>query len=192
MRKGKQIIGMPVIGLDSGVKIGIVQDLIYNSAQDKIEGLLLEKGTWLRDGKIIPYSNVCSIGHDAVIVQRSNAVEKASRVSEIKEFYRQNEGMLNVPVMTESGTDLGVVDDILIDEASGEITGYEISGGIIHDLVEGRMKIPKSQFLFVGQDVIIISDRLKDRGKHYLDRDDISEGEIDSFPVEIDLGENDE
>ncbi len=57
--------------------------------------------------------------------------------------------------MTEDGEDLGTIADVYFDERSGRVTGYEVSGGRIDDMVHGSSYLPFEAIRTIGADAVI-------------------------------------
>ncbi|MFW5787584.1 MAG: PRC-barrel domain-containing protein [Halanaerobiales bacterium] len=71
-------------------------------------------------------------------------------------YAKNKEIILGNSVINTSGKELGVISDLLIDEKLGKIVGYELSGGVIQDLWEGRNFLTVEENLYYGQDVVIV------------------------------------
>jgi len=51
---------------------------------------------------------------------------------------------------------LGTLADMMIDETTGGVTGYEISGGFLSDTLHGKHFLPGSTDIQVGRDVAVV------------------------------------
>lgn len=58
--------------------------------------------------------------------------------------------------MMDDGRELGIISDVFFDPDDGEITGYEISKGIIDDLFAGRDILSGNFSPYAGGDVLVI------------------------------------
>lgn len=163
MRKGRNLIGLPIIVLNQGEQIGLVQDIIFNSHKNKVLGFVIEEKGWFRDAKIIPLKNVYKIGEDAITVINRDAEVKTTDVPEINQLSEEEINIIGKDMITESGNKLGVVEDIIIDIEGGYIEGYEISSGLIKDIWNGRIIIPLSDSIVIGKDSIIVPDWVEKR-----------------------------
>jgi uncharacterized protein YrrD len=68
--------------------------------------------------------------------------------------------LLDKQIYTDTGLSFGVLVDALCDQSTGEIKAYEISDGLITDLLYGRRIMPLPQAQVVGQDRIIVPDSM--------------------------------
>jgi len=157
MLKGRDILGMPVICLASGQKIGQVCEIVFDPLQGKILGFILDGGGWFRKAKVIRYSAVVSLGEDAITVGDEAAVITTNHKLEPWLRAGNEVSLIGAKVISERGNNLGIVEDLLIDVTNGKIYGYEISGGLIQDIIAGRLVMPKPASLTVGEGTIIVS-----------------------------------
>lgn len=74
MRRGREIIGLPVIDLSTGDRIAQVVDLLCDPEQDQISSLVLSSADPPRSNCILPWQHIYSLGADAVTVQSREAI----------------------------------------------------------------------------------------------------------------------
>jgi len=165
MVKGRELIGLPVITLDKGEQIANIQDVIFDPRNSKVLALVTEEKGWFKGARIIPFKNIYKIGEDAVTVETSDAELNANDLAEIEKFSDEEINVIGTTIITESGNNLGVIEDIIIDIESGYIEGYEISGGVIKDLIDGRVVIPLPDSITIGKDAVIVPDWVENKIK---------------------------
>lgn len=151
MRRAQEIIGLPVLDLQSGKAIGWVQDLILDSDKEEMAGILLEGGHLFHSTKGIPRRSVQTVGKDALTVCGKNLEElRGTRWSE----KRGNE------VYTQSGDARGSIEDVFLDDAAEKIVGFEISDGFFADLLHGRGMVLTPRVRVDGKDVLIVDNQV--------------------------------
>lgn len=69
MRKSQEVIGLSIIHRYTGKQLGTVSDVLFDSA-NVWQGILLEQGGLFKRRKFIPAKRLCSVGMDAVVVER--------------------------------------------------------------------------------------------------------------------------
>lgn len=123
MIRTSELHGMAVIDVDSAAKLGTIDEIFLDLDRRTITGLSLSQGGTLLTGDdhlLIPASAVHAIGEDAVMVRHPSeapGLEVATRAS----------ALAGRNLVTQSGTHLGALDDVLFDEESGRIVGYVFS-----------------------------------------------------------------
>lgn len=159
MRKGKDFIGLSVVGQDDGTQLGRVRDLIFDHETDQVLALVLgERDLFgLIDAQIVVWHEVQSVGSDVVLV-RSGAsrirLQDDERVRHIAETHRET-ALSGTQIITTDGKHLGTLADMVIDENTGRVMGYEVSGGGVADTLRGKQFLPSPPNLDIGRDAAI-------------------------------------
>ena len=156
MRKGKDIIGKPVVAYDSGEKVETIVDLIFDQNDNCLLGFLIDEGGWFSNAKVLPLNLVKAIGIDAVIVDSESAISPSSTYPSIHSILENNNILDGTRIMTTDGRDLGKLIDFYFDEITGRIEGYETSGGLFADAYSGRSFVPAPKTLKIGKDVAFV------------------------------------
>src|SRR5919199_3535855 len=156
MRKGTDAIGLPVIAFDTGEKFEKTHDLIFDQNENRLLGFVVDEGGWFSSAKVVPLSSVQAIGPDGIIVPSKDAVIKADADETIHGILQRNNVLKGTKIMTTDGRDLGTMVDLYFDEQSGEVQGYEVSGGLFADAATGRSFVPAPHTLKIGQDVAFV------------------------------------
>lgn len=156
MRKSRKFISMPIISLEEGSQIGSVRTLVVDSVRMEVAGIIVQQRGWFREQKIIPYAKVRNVGSDAITVDKSSNVHKTISLPEMLKLVKERANPNGTKVVAENGTVLGVVDEYYIDEHSGQITGFEISGKFLESLLKGRARLSVEFVRTMGSDVIVV------------------------------------
>lgn len=155
MRRAGDIIGLTVIDVASGKKLGQVEDLLFDR-EGRFLGLCLEQGSWFDRKPFLPAPFILSIGEDCVTVPGPLPKEEKEVQPQGYWFGRGEPRMQGRPVITVNGKQLGVLEEVYFDEVQGRIVGYELSDGFVSDLLDGRHIIRHpDQFLF-GEDAFVV------------------------------------
>lgn len=151
MKKGRDLWNKPVIDVNSGKQLGYVCDIEFDEEDErKIAGVY--SGSKTEVSYYIPLQSISSMGRDAVLVSGWVAVSPGTLKHQIKKRYSGTQ------VMTSLGQNIGTVEDIVIEEKEGSIMGYEVSDGLIKDMVLGRKIISTEDILTYGEENIIVAD----------------------------------
>ena len=137
MRKGKHVIGQPVLSFEDGRRVDNVKNLLISEDNESIVALLVDEGGLLSSSRVVPLENVKSFGRDAVVIETSTNVVTASSDPETKAIIQRREALLGKKVMTDQGQSLGSISDLYFEDKSGRITGFEVSGGAFGDFARG-------------------------------------------------------
>ena len=156
MRKGRDVIGKPVIAYDSGERIETVVDVIFDQNENRLLGFLIDEGGWFSNAKVLPLDRVKAIGVDALIIPSKDSISSSSHHPKIHKVLEHNNILNGTKIMTTDGRDLGTLVDFYFDEVSGAVEGYEASGGLFADAYSGRSFVPAPQTLKIGEDIAFV------------------------------------
>src|SRR4051812_31752351 len=150
MRKGKTVIGKPILAYDEGLRIGEVRDVILGADNAAVVGLVTEEGGLFETSKVAPIDEVSSFGRDAIVVRSSASILSAGELPAIKSILDRKQSLLGTRVFTETGDEQGSVNDIYFDERSGQVTAMEVSGGRVSDMTNGTRHLPVGEIVRIG------------------------------------------
>ena len=142
MRKGRTVIGQDVYSLADGRRVHSVKDLIVSEDHDTIVALLVDEGGLLGTSTVVPIEAVHRFGPDAVMVQDSSSVIPASADERVAATLDRKATLLGTAVVTSDGRRVGQIGDMYFDEETGEVLGYEVSGGALGDMMRGTSWLP--------------------------------------------------
>jgi uncharacterized protein YrrD len=156
LRKAHDLIGLPVLTVDSGKQIGQVKDLLVDPEWN-IRGIVLEVKMWFSALRYIPWEGIVAAGEDAITIPNESVIREFEHVEECHAFLEGSRKIKGLPVVTVGGLKLGVVEDVYLTQDWGkQIVGYELSEGFISDLKEGRRWLPMPVSATKGEDAIIV------------------------------------
>ncbi|NLT96194.1 MAG: hypothetical protein GXW85_11845 [Clostridia bacterium] len=152
MRKVSDFHNLPVINITSGNQLGKVEDVILDAEHDILHGFVCE-------GKLLPLKQVKTLGKDALMVEAEDLEPLMEAVNtNINPPLFLPKHVLATPIVTDKGECIGTVGDILVEEETGKIIGYEVSDGLLKDLVTGRKVVSVPQIIAYGEDAIVIKE----------------------------------
>lgn len=155
--KASKVIGLPVFTISDGKKIENVDDVIYDPIKNKIEALLIEKGGWFAESRVILFSDLEGIGYDAALITSPARIKKLTEVSKNIEAIVKNDTYLtNTKIITEDGIELGRVSDIYFNATTGRVEEFEVSQGTLRSWKEGKKRIKIESLVTIGHDATIV------------------------------------
>ena len=158
MKKAHSLIGLNLVAKSGGEALGTVRDLIFDSTSNELLALVLsEKDLFgLVQAQVVPWREVVKVGDDAIIVQSAASKIKAGSDQRLTEVVQRETTLGGTRLMTTDGQEIGTLGDVFIDENTGRITGYEISGGFISDTLHGKRFLPAMENVQIGKDVAFV------------------------------------
>ncbi|MFL5673498.1 MAG: PRC-barrel domain-containing protein [Chloroflexota bacterium] len=156
MRKGKSVIGKPILSLEDATRLYEVKDLILGTGNDTVVGLIAEEGGIFSSSLVVPIDQVTGFGRDAVVVRNRESVIPANESAAIQPVLERKTSLLGTKVYTETGDDQGKVSDVYFEETSGRVMGFELSGGMLADAAQGARFVPIEELVRAGPDVVYV------------------------------------
>jgi uncharacterized protein YrrD len=156
MRKGNEIIGKTVVSYNTGRRIDIVKDLIFDQNSNRLLGFLIKEGGWFSSPRVLLLSDVLAIGADAIIISSKDNIFEAKQVPAIARILEYNNVLKGTRILTTDGRNLGTMVDLYFDDKTGMVEGYEVSGGMFADAYSGRSFVPTPKTFKIGKDVAFV------------------------------------
>jgi sporulation protein YlmC with PRC-barrel domain len=97
-----------------------------------------------------------------VVVGGHASIITTAEAPGLKEIVEQSGRIVGKKVFTVTGDDQGTIGDIYFDERSGDVLGYEVSGGFIGDAATGTSYLPAEDITTIGHDVIYVQPEVAD------------------------------
>ncbi|KYG31892.1 PRC-barrel domain-containing protein [Alkalihalobacillus trypoxylicola] len=156
MRTFSMVEGLPVIHSHTGKEYGAVLDLILE--EGKVHSLLINKKGWFNQHITLPIKAIDSLGMDGIMIKEENYFHPYTKRNRHRlHLKRGKERIYGKLLLSSEGEKLGLVEDVYFQEELGTITGYEVTDGLLADLVEGRKVIVHNKALIVGKERAILS-----------------------------------
>ena len=157
MKSLHDLMGMPIVTVQEGLRLGTLKGVEFNAADGQIRYLHFDGADTRGDG-VLAWASVRSVGKDAITVESLSAVLDAVPNAEREEV---TPDVRNRPVMTESGTRLGKVTSYDIDETGGRIGRYHVAtGGFVGRLTHQELTFTQDAIRAFGRDAIIVADEV--------------------------------
>ena len=149
----KELQGKAVVSLTDASKLGYVDDLLFDTG-----GLRLVAFEMSMTGQraLLPFSEVRSIGKDAITVPSSQVTQAATSGSPLLRLARLAD-LTKLKVVDEDGTFVGNVTELEIDPRDGRISEVAAHRGGVLGLGGTSVPISASAIRSIGPEVIIVS-----------------------------------
>jgi uncharacterized protein YrrD len=162
MIRGRDILRLPVITRDMGKRVGQVEDLIIDRKGSRLLGIVVGEKGLLGSTRVVAWSGILVPGIDAVIIDSESSVVKASAVPEIEEVLERGFVLEGTSIQTTAGRELGRVENVFVDRATGVVQGYELVGGLNEQQPSGRAFMPAHPSFEAGKDYNFVDPSVAD------------------------------
>lgn len=155
MHRYSEVLNLPVLCADSGKKAGVIKDIIFGLESKKVKALLLEQSGISLKKKVIFLDELLSLGSDAAVVNNRSCVSEMDRMA-YSEAFRDEGTLLGLKVFSKAGGELGTVKDVMFDWQTGKIESFEVSDGMLQDVMKGRKLVPLFGKVELGEEFAIV------------------------------------
>ncbi len=141
--------GLPVLSLSTGKECGHVLDLVYENGA--VSGFLVDPKGWFTKHLFLPVEKISNIGTDGVMVKDYRTLQPLSKKEKQAFLLKHGKHRLHgTALLTAEGEKLGLLEDVYFLEEVGTIVGYEVTEGLVADLVEGRRVVKSDSKLTIA------------------------------------------
>lgn len=151
-----RILGLPVLDIDRGKRLGTVRSIVLDPAERRVAALGLQLAEGWRKRGLIAVEDIYAIGEQAVTLEDSERVADPDPKSHLGALARSRVDLRGTPLVTERGHGLGVVAEFEFD-LSGALTALHIQQGALRRLTRSIEPIPGAWVRAFGADAVIVS-----------------------------------
>ena len=145
-----ELRGLAIVSVTQAQKLGAIDDILIDTQQHQVAGFLLQGGLF-HGGPAVAWSDVRTIGIDAVMVDDSSAaganVAGQTRLAQLR----------GRKVVSNTGELVGTIVSIDFDPVSGAIVSYIVAGldrGVFR--APSQFNVPAATVSAIGADLITI------------------------------------
>lgn len=154
-KTGGELGGLAVITLAGGARLGRVHDVVFHALSGRVVGFLVDTGGLLAKPRFLPAGQVQSVGADALTVANADVLADASQVQADPDTLEAR-ALAGRAVMSEAGTALGTVKDVLVETDALVVPSLVIATSFIDNALHGRPTLPLSLVRTVGKDSLVV------------------------------------
>lgn len=155
MQNVSELIGKPVISVESGDKLGTVADALMADGDVRLLALVIGGGLLGKD-HVLPFRDVQTLGGDTILVRSATGVVGPREWRESGTRASRSSALKGRPVVTIDGHRLGEVSDILVDEQTGAFDALEVASSDLGGLRTRRSLLRPGSEVRVGPDAVVV------------------------------------
>lgn len=149
--QASQIIGLPVGATNTQERAGTISNLVIDPDSGQLLGFVVKAGFFSGE-KVLSFHDVTGVDHTAVLVREREVILPPKEIAPVKRAIEDKRPLLGQKVITESGTRLGRVVDLVVNTETAMITKIYVS-----HLLEERI-IPLDKVIKVTKERIVVKD----------------------------------
>lgn len=152
----RRLIGLPVIALADGTRLGTVRHLVVDSGRAQVVGFALDDGRWWRPSPVLLLRDAVGLAGEVVTTRERGALVDACSVPDLERLLSSDQQLLGRQVVRTDGSLVGVVTDFSFDPRSGRIASLEVSSDC-DDAAARLQLVAYQQVQVMGPDAVVIA-----------------------------------
>lgn len=153
MLKYSRILGVKVFNASEGKMFGSVQDILLDLERKSIMSICTQNK---REKHLIGLGSINFVDGRVTIKDR-NVVKSPEKNIQQRHNYINGKDILGKKIFTYRGENIGYLNDLIFDIEVGSLDAFEITDGIIQDIISGRNVVPAIGKISLGEEGIILS-----------------------------------
>lgn len=158
VRKWSDLQGMAAVAINTGKKVGTVDDFYFDPAHGTVYALNIKTGVF--GHRALLANTISATGQDAITFQSEEVLLEEKSDDQLKTL-PLGKSLLTYKVLSEGGTVIGTIGNILIDIGTPgtlRVAAFELAGGLRERLSGHYPTFSSSAVIRYGQDVMVIPD----------------------------------
>ena len=156
MRTGKDLIGLAIVDVRDGKKLGTADEVVISPNDGRLLRFVMKHGGLFSSSEaIVEIDDVESIGPDAITVEGDEVAHTPeASAAAFREAREGERSLVGRKIVTQGGSLVGQVSDVVINEQQRRVTSLMIGGGML----EQGDTLPAERLVSVGPDLIVVRD----------------------------------
>ncbi len=139
MERARKLIGMPIC-TPNGQRVGEVWDVLLDDSARQMVGLAVVSGNILRRQYSVRQKDIVGISRQNITIKNQKCLIREPLLGK---GLRSSHSPLGHQVVTTGDNTLGRIRDVLMHKDMVNVWGFEISDGLVRDVLEGSVHLPR-------------------------------------------------
>jgi len=153
--KASELRGRAIVRLDQAEKIGTVDDLLLDFRTNEVSEFTMRSGM-LGGTKYIKAGSVHTVGADAITISDHSVLEDQGLRSSDSPQLAGLSALLGSKIVSEQGTLLGTLGDVMLDDTGLRIVCFELSGNLWDKLTGSAKTFNAVPGIRMGRQLMIV------------------------------------
>ena len=153
---GSRIIGIPIMGLQTGTKLAVTKNPIIDPSNLKIVAYEVEGPLLSERPSFIRIADVRELSEVGMIIDSNDEFIGVKDVIAIEKIYELGFKLIGLSVIDETKHKLGKVSNYTLETSSFVIQQFNVKRGAIKSLSETELLIHRSQIVEINDQAIIV------------------------------------
>jgi uncharacterized protein YrrD len=151
--EAKKLISLPVASMEDGEKIGEITKIIVDKNSASILGFLVKSGGLLSPKLALSIVDITEWDPNGIVTNSMDNLVPPDEIVRLNDVLKSNFDIFGTKAKTESGKNLGTVDNFLIDTETGTIAKYYLK-----DIINGERIFSADKVIKIDKAIIFSDD----------------------------------
>ena len=154
MKRSKELVGIPIVSITEGIRVGAVKGLLINPYEKNVEFLLIDEPDASAELKGISFLSTEAIGDFAITVESSCGIIDLLKVNILKDLVDIGLDIFGTKIITNKGAYIGEITEYSINLKDGSLAEffYRTEGD------DTEHSISAEHVITIGKEALIIDD----------------------------------
>lgn len=172
---GSQLIGTPIMSLQTGTELAKTKEAIINPADLTIVAYEVEGANLDQEPSLLLIGDIREFGDIGMIVDSSDEFVGSDDIIKLKPLYALHFSVLGKHVVDENHKKIGKVEDYTVDIDSFVIQQLAVKRPLLKSLNEAELLVHRSQIIEITDDEVVIKsgehrqpEAVAETSRHYV------------------------
>lgn len=151
--QARKLIGLPVAAIDTGSKVGEIRKIVIEPKNGTFLGFMVKTNGLLGATLALSSIDIQEWDPNGLVTETIDNLVEPKEIVRLNELNKVNFDLFNLRAKTESGKNLGVVEDFLLDSETGTVTKY-----YLNDLIRGKRVFSADKVIKIDKAIIFADD----------------------------------
>lgn len=149
---------LPIIALQNSAIVANVGDLIIDPTKLELMALYAKQPGWRGQEAVLMVRDIREIAREGLVVDSLEDIEDVSEIVRLKELVEHPFKLMGIKVASESGSNLGHVEDASIDTETYQVDKLYVRPSLLRNFLLNNLVINRKQIVSVTDKEIVVRD----------------------------------
>jgi len=155
MPRGREYIGLAVRAASTGELVAHISDLVIDPGGRVVAFMLQPSKGLLRKERLLPSHAITHISREGAWILHSDVLDEVHEPPQGWRLLAKNDGLCGRRLIDTEGRLIGIVGDVIVSDHPVSVWGFEVSDGIVKDLLDGRPIVDGTGAVMRDGDIVL-------------------------------------
>lgn len=153
-----QIQDAPILSIRNGHPVAIAGKMLVNADKLEVAALFCKSPGWRGDNHVLLLRDIREYSRSGIIIDSLEDIEDIGEIIRLGDIVERNYQVNGKPVISESGTKLGRVEDFSVETIGNKIEKLYIKPSLLKNLMVNNLVVDRKHIIKAEDNQIIVSD----------------------------------